>query len=99
MALDSTQQNNKPSRKGFFVLIAIIVVVIFAAYALTKRHNDKLAPEISSNEQQMLASQFKDVQTTPVTQKELKALSKSYGTVPKALTQDERDALSRQFSN
>jgi glucose dehydrogenase len=99
MAPEISQQQNKPSRKGFFVLIAIIAVVIFAAYALTRK-SGTVPIEMTESEREALASQFKDVPQQEMTKQERDSLVKAYSaTKATPYTDVERKQLAEQFNN
>ncbi|MBP6926236.1 MAG: hypothetical protein KBB70_00875 [Candidatus Pacebacteria bacterium] len=100
MAPEITQQQNKPSRKGFFVLIAIIAVVVFAAYALTRKQSGNVPVEMTESEREALASQFNDVPQKEMTKQDRDALVKVYGsTKATTLSEAERKQLAEQFNN
>ena len=103
MALETTQLQKKPRRSGFFVLLAIIAVVIFAAYALTKKHfqNNSVTPELSQSEKEAIASQFKDFTPPQLSQKEKQIIADQYSekNTAKPLTDEERKNIASQFSN
>jgi hypothetical protein len=102
MALNIPPIQQKKKHTGFFVLLAIIAVLTFSAYALTKKQrNDTGVPGLTTNEREAMAEAFKNNQEAELTQTEKNDLVKSMSGAKevKPLTQQEKEAISKQFEN
>ena len=110
MAIDNTQIQKKKGHAGFFVLLAIIAVVVFTAYTLTKNQkylnpNSNLVnieKPLTKAEQEAIVKSFSEAPAQKsLTKNEQQAILKSVANIPpeKPLTEAEQKAIIASFQN
>lgn len=101
MPIDNSQIQTKKYHPGFFVLLAIIAVVIFSAYALTQRKNTALVPELTKTEKEILIKSLAGLEpTAPLSNNERQSVIKSVGEINKIspLSDTEKQAVINSLS-